>query len=91
MNKEYLLNHLESMWNRGLIECHATGNTRTYNAVPWIPGMYEVQLKFIDKEFAHLHTKYIKTVGHYHKLLLTAKYNNLFITEYFKMIIYGCW
>lgn len=65
MNKEYLSNHLESMWNRGLIECHTTGNTRTYNAVPWILGIYELQQKFIDEEFARLHAKYIKTVGPY--------------------------
>ncbi len=65
LDEEYLSQHLESMWQRGLIECHCIENIKTYNAVPWILGIFELQQKFIDEEFARLHAKYIKTVGPY--------------------------
>ena len=60
---ETLARELDAMWERGLLECDPGGAERRYGLVPWILGLYELQLNRIDAEFARLHAKYIKSVG----------------------------
>jgi len=62
---EELDKKLTEMWHRGLVECDPSGEEKKYNLVPWILGIYELQLHNMDEEFARLHAKYIKSVGPY--------------------------
>lgn len=64
-NPEELDKKLTSMWARGLVECDPSGKEKKYNLVPWILGIYELQLHNMDEEFARLHARYIKSVGPY--------------------------
>ncbi|HRZ25923.1 MAG TPA: 4Fe-4S binding protein [Spirochaetota bacterium] len=65
LEKSALETKLARMWERGLVECDPSGAERKYGLVAWILGLYELQQKFIDEEFARLHAKYIKAVGPY--------------------------
>ena len=58
-----LAGELDAMWARGLLECDPGGAEKRYGLVPWILGLYELQLNRIDEQFARLHAKYIKSVG----------------------------
>ncbi len=60
-----LENRLTTMWARGLVDCDPGGERKSFGLVPWIVGIFELQQKRIDREFAKLHAKYIKSVGPY--------------------------
>ena len=65
MERLHLEQKLDEMWKRGLVECDPGSQERRYGLVPWILGLYELQQRNIDAEFAKLHAKYIKSVGPY--------------------------
>ncbi len=60
---EGLEDKLNDMWWKGQIECDPTGSEKVFGLAPWIVGIYEFQLPFMDEEFARLHVEYIKTAG----------------------------
>ncbi len=45
---------LESMWKKGQIESRLSGGERVFRMCPWVVGIYEYQLKRMDKEFVDL-------------------------------------
>lgn len=45
---------LESMWKKGQIESRLSGGERVFRMAPWVVGIYEYQLKRMDKEFVDL-------------------------------------
>jgi Na+-translocating ferredoxin:NAD+ oxidoreductase subunit B len=55
---EGLSEKLKSMWQRGQIESREEGGKRVFRMVPWVVGIYEFQLKRMDKEFAQLVEEY---------------------------------
>jgi Na+-translocating ferredoxin:NAD+ oxidoreductase subunit B len=54
---------LNDMWWKGQIECDPTGEEKRYCLAPWIVGIFEFQVRFMDEEFARLHVEYIKSAG----------------------------
>jgi sugar-specific transcriptional regulator TrmB len=60
---EGLSEKLESMWKRGQIESREEGGKRVFRLAPWVVGIYEYQLKRMDKEFAQLVEEYAPFFG----------------------------
>ena len=60
---EVLVPVLERMWEKGQILRDPRGSEQVYRLVPWIVGIYEFQLPFMDKELAEMCLEYIRTLG----------------------------
>ncbi|MFO7560646.1 MAG: 4Fe-4S binding protein [Desulfobacterales bacterium] len=58
-----LSSKLESMWERGLIFGIDFGTVKIYKMIPWVFGIYEFQLKHMDREFAELCEEYNPVFG----------------------------
>ncbi len=54
---------LTSMWERGEIWGTNFNGTRSFKMIPWIPGIYELQLNRMDNEFAQLAEEYKLILG----------------------------
>ena len=60
---EGLAEQLETMWNRGQLFGIDFGEVKVFKMIPWIFGIYEFQLKRMDKEFAKLCEEYYPFYG----------------------------
>ncbi len=58
-----LAEQLETMWEKGQIESRLSEGTQLFRMVPWVIGIYEYQLKRMDKEFAQLCESYAPFLG----------------------------
>lgn len=63
MDEKELGEKLEDMAQRGLIYRVRSGDKRLYQAFQFIVGVYEFQLKHLDKEFCELFEEYLPYVG----------------------------
>lgn len=54
---------LVSMWHRGLIFGVDFGTVKMFKMLPWVFGIYEFQLKHMDRSFAELCEEYAETFG----------------------------
>jgi ferredoxin len=63
MGEKELGEKLEDMAQKGLIYRVRSGDKRLYQAFQFIVGVYEFQLKNIDKEFCELFEEYLPYVG----------------------------
>jgi H+/Na+-translocating ferredoxin:NAD+ oxidoreductase subunit B len=61
--QEGLADKLESMRNKGQIESRLSEGIPFFRMMPWIVGIYEFQLKRMDKEFAELVEEYAPFLG----------------------------
>ncbi len=60
---EGLGDRLRSMWHRGQLFGIDFGTTQVYRALPWVFGIYEFQLKRLDREMAELCEEYAPVFG----------------------------
>lgn len=60
---KYLEEKLTSMWERGEIAGSDIGGVKTFKMVPWVVGIYELQLERMDEEFAALCEEYSMILG----------------------------
>ncbi|GAB6098024.1 4Fe-4S binding protein [Desulfatiferula olefinivorans] len=60
---EGLEDKLVSMWHRGQIFGVDFGTVKMFKMLPWVMGIYEFQLKYMDKEFAEMCEEYAATFG----------------------------
>lgn len=60
---EGLAERLKAMWARGQLFGIDFGTTQVYRALPWVFGIYEFQLKRMDREFAELCEQYGPVFG----------------------------
>ncbi len=58
-----LAEKLESMWHRGLLFGIDFGTVKVFRIMPWVFGIYEFQLKRMDREFAELCEEYGPVFG----------------------------
>lgn len=49
---------LEEMGEKGLVFCSVAGEAKSYGALPFVPGIYELQLATMDRELAALCEQY---------------------------------
>ncbi|MEJ2655983.1 MAG: 4Fe-4S ferredoxin [Desulfobacterales bacterium] len=54
---------LTSMWNRGEIFGSESDGVRTFKLMPWVIGIYEFQIKRMDREFARMCDAYARYWG----------------------------
>ena len=54
---------LESMWKKGQIESRLAGGVRVFRMIPWVVGIYEFQVKRMDREFVDLYEEYAPVLG----------------------------
>ena len=62
-DEKELAEKLEDMAQRGLIYRVRSGDKRLYQAFQFIVGVYEFQLKHLDKEFCELFEEYLPYIG----------------------------
>lgn len=55
---EGLREKLTSMWQRGEISAFVSGDVAMFKMMPWVVGIYEFQLKRMDREFAKMCEQY---------------------------------
>ena len=60
---EGLAELLEAMWNHGQLFGIDFGEVKVFKMLPWVFGIYEFQLKRMDKEFAKLNEEYYPLWG----------------------------
>ena len=60
---EGLAEKLETMWNKGQLFGVDFGEVKVFKMIPWVLGIYEYQVKSMDKEFAQLCDEYNHTFG----------------------------
>jgi len=60
---EGLEDRLNAMFDRGQIRRINRGPVKAFALVPWASGLYELQLEFMDEEFARLVTEFGRTPG----------------------------
>ncbi|NOX33007.1 MAG: 4Fe-4S ferredoxin [Deltaproteobacteria bacterium] len=58
-----LAEQLEAMWNKGQLFGIDFGEVKVFKMIPWVLGIYEYQVKSMDKEFARLCDEYNHTFG----------------------------
>jgi NAD-dependent dihydropyrimidine dehydrogenase PreA subunit len=63
MEEKELADKLEDMAQKGLIFRVRSGDKRLYQAFQFIVGVYEFQLKYLDKEFCELFEEYLPYIG----------------------------
>ncbi len=60
---EGLADRLSAMWQRGQIFGVDFGTDQVYRMLPWLWGIFEFQLKHMDKELAQMWDEYYETFG----------------------------
>ncbi|VEN73844.1 4Fe-4S ferredoxin iron-sulfur binding domain-containing protein [Candidatus Desulfarcum epimagneticum] len=60
---EGLEDFLDAMWERGLVFGVNMGGVKIFKMMPWVFGVYELQLERMDREFAEMCEKYFKAFG----------------------------
>ena len=55
---------LDEMYKKGLVYRHIKGETVKYGAVPFIEGVYEYQVKSMDRELAQMFEDYVQEALH---------------------------
>lgn len=60
---EGLEEKLTAMWRRGEIFGVDLGGTKLFKMIPWVLGIYEYQVKRMDREFAELNEAYFPYFG----------------------------
>lgn len=60
---EGLRERLLSMWRKGEVSGFVRGDTAKFKMIPWIVGIYEYQLKRMDREFAKMCERYFTAWG----------------------------
>ena len=60
---EHLEEMLVSMWQRGEVFGFDMGGVKIFKMMPWVLGIYEFQLKRMDREFAKLNEEYSSVFG----------------------------
>ena len=60
---EGLSEKLESMFKKGQIESRVEKGVRVFRMIPWVVGIYELQVKRMDREFVDLYEEYAPVLG----------------------------
>lgn len=58
-----LAEKLETMWNKGQLSGINFGEVKVFKMLPWVVGIFEFQIKRMDKEFAQLCEEYYPFSG----------------------------
>ena len=58
-----LAEQLETMWHKGQLFGIDFGEVKVFKMMPWVVGIYEFQVKSMDKELAKLCEEYYPTAG----------------------------
>lgn len=60
---ENLEHELNAMWHRGEIHCSTWEGVKRFKMIPWVVGIYELQLERMNREFAELCEQYKMVLG----------------------------